>query len=126
MYIWTELVNAIVDHPKLKIEYGGCHSPHNETPLYGRNAYWRLSIDDPNSHFFAKVTAPVKSLNPTKSTLDKLLRAAIKERIMAITEVVECDHYGQVYIAQRDPYSIRGILTLIDGEYVHLLKRKAG
>lgn len=123
MLIWNSLVDLIVDSPKLTVEYSGTHCPHPETPLYGRAAYWRLYIA--GYGFMAKVTAPVKVLNPQPKTLDKLLRAEIKRRIEAIQDVVETDHYGQVYVIHRDPYGVERLLDLIKGEYVDLLQRKS-
>lgn len=114
MWIWNECVEMIIKHKSFRAEYHGTHAPHNNTPLYGRRAYWRIYVGD---RFIAKVTTPVKSMNPKQATLDKLLKAEIKKRIEAISERVELDHYGMVVIIKTDPYSIRPLTELIEGQY---------
>lgn len=122
MRIWNSIIDKMMQSPRLRVEYGGCHAPHNETPLYGRNAYWRLYIDDA---FIAKVTAPVKAMEPKPATLEKLLKAAVKARIENIGEVCETDHYGQIYVVKCDPSSVRRLLELVEGQYIDLPFPKA-
>ncbi len=43
----------------------------------------------------------------------------------AISEVCETDYYGKVYVTHRDPCSIRGILCLIEGQYIDLMPTRA-
>lgn len=115
MYIDNSLLNLLIS--QLTIEYNGCHAPHRETPLYGRAAYWRVYYKDT---YLNKITTPVKSLNPKPETLKKLFKKELQKRIEAIHERCTADHYGQIHLEQRDPYSIRPMLELIlVGKYPH-------
>lgn len=118
MTIPNSLIDLIIS--RCTIEYNGTHAPwsqeHGNNGLYGRHAYWRVFV--PGIGFCCKITAPVKSINPKQKTLDKLLRAELRKRIEAIQEHVETDHYGQLYIAMRDPYSVRRLVESIDKAYV--------
>lgn len=122
MRIYDEILDAIIEN--IKIEYNGTHNSDKDSPLWGRCAYWRLYHLD--GEYISKITTPVKSIRPAKATLDKLLKAELKKRIEAIVEHCETDHYGQVHIYMRDPYSIRSILKVVEGQFLDILrKRKA-
>jgi hypothetical protein len=94
---------------KLTIEYNGCHAPWSDTPLYGRNAYWRIYI---NNTFVAKITAPVKSMQPRNNTLQKLFKSALKKRLERIRKAILIDDYGYEYRRKLDPSSLRSLIPL--------------
>ncbi len=116
MYIENSLLDLIIS--KLTIEYSGCHNSDSKNPLWGRAAYWRIYVGDT---YIAKITTPVKSLEPTKKTLDKLFRAELKKRIEAIHERFTTDHYGNMQIEQRDPYSMKRLLGMFENKYYDLV-----
>lgn len=120
MRIYNQILDAIIEN--IKIEYNGTHNSDSAAPLWGRAAYWRLYHLD--GEYISKVTAPVKSIQPSKATLDKLLKLELKKRIEAIVEHCETDHYGQVHIYMQDPYHIRSILKVVEGQFLHLLRQK--
>lgn len=123
MKIYDEVLDAILEN--IKIEYAGTHNSDVNSPLWGRAAYWRLYHLD--GTYITKVTAPVKSIRPSSATLSKLLKAEVRKRIEAIQERCEADDYGQVHVYMNDPYIIRSILSVVEGEFLHILrKKKAG
>lgn len=120
MYIPNSAVQLIM--AQVRVEYSGCHAPHSETPLYGRRAYFRLYIGD---DYIAKVTVPVKTMNPHKATLDKLLLAEVKRRIEAIGPELDLDRYGCMRVVDRDPYGVKRLLDLVEGKYIDQECRRA-
>lgn len=116
MYIDSFVIECIIS--KLKIEYGGCHAPHNDTPLYGRRAYWRVYLED--GTYVAKITTPVKTLNPKPKTLNKLLRAELRNRLGEIGYRMDIDNYGCMRVVESDPYSLKRLLELVDGKYMDI------
>lgn len=122
MYIQKSIVQAILKSKKVTIEYSGTHNSDFKNPLYGRRAYWRLYLQDVG--FVCKVTTPVKSLNPKKETLDKLLEAELLKRLSAIDLSVDLNSYGQVTGPREiDPYSVKRLLSVVVGEYLDLLQK---
>lgn len=119
MNIYNSCIDLIVQ--QCRIEYNGTHAPHNETPLYGRRAYWRVYIGD---SYVCKITAPVKSLNPKQATLDKLFKAELAKRIQAIGYSLDVDHYGCMRVISVDPYGVRALVDLLEGKYTDILKRQ--
>lgn len=113
MYIESTLLDKIMELCKFK--YGGCHAPHNETPLYGRVAYWRAYL--PDGTYVCKITTPVEVLEPEPAQLQKLLRIEVKKRFKEIHELVMCDHYGKIKIVYRDPNGIKPLLKCILDKY---------
>lgn len=117
MYISNSLIELIIS--RCTIEYSGTHAPYcpklGNKGLWGRAAYWRVYM--PRYGFACKITAPVKSLNPRKATLDKLLRAELRRRIEAIQETCETNHYGEVCVYMKDPYSMCVLVESIQGAY---------
>ncbi len=113
MYISNSLLELIIS--RCTIEYNGTHNSDRNNPLWGRAAYWRVYV--PGIGFACKITTPVKSINPKQKTLDKLLRAELRKRIEAIQETCETNHYGEVQVFMRDPYSVRSLVESIDGAY---------
>lgn len=123
MFIQTSIVNAIIVSPKIRIEYSGTHNSDPKNPLYGRRAYWRLYLE--GYGFVCKVTAPVRSINPKQSTLNKLLVTTLKERLSAIDYVVGLNPYGEISKPYKiDPYSCEKLLDAVTGEYIDLLNKK--
>lgn len=114
MRIGDKLVDEIIKG--LKVEYNGCHAPHNSTPLYGRAAYWRIYLLD--GTFIAKITTKVKVMRPNAKTLSKLFRAELKRRIEAIGPVCETDNYGQVVVYDQDPYCVGRVLDIIENKFI--------
>ena len=116
MYIDSFVIDCI--YSKIKIEYSGTHAPHNDTPLYGRRAYWRLYM--PDGTYVAKVTAPVKTINPRQKTLEKLLKAELRKRLGEIGFRMDIDNYGCMRVVESDPYSVRRLLELVEGKYTNI------
>lgn len=118
MYIEQSLLDLLIS--KLRIEYNGCHSPNHGDgqTLYGRAAYWR--VYDSDGTYLAKITTPVKTMEPKPKTLEKLFRAELQKRIEAIHERCTTDHYGHIQVERRDPYSMRRMLDLILNRYYDL------
>jgi hypothetical protein len=119
MYIENSALDLLIK--TLRIEYSGTHNSDPKAPMWGRRAYWRLYLGDT---YIAKVTAPVKSLQPKQITLDKLLKAELRKRIEAITERLQFDHYGQMQIVALDPYSVRRLVESLEGKYIDIEMRK--
>lgn len=115
MKIYDSLIDLILS--RCKVEYNGTHNSDPKSPLWGRRAYWRVSI--PGYGFCCKITAPVKSINPKQKTLDRLLRAELRRRIEEIQEICETNHYGEVSIYMRDPYGVRPLVNAISGAYTY-------
>lgn len=113
MRISNSLIDLILS--RCTVEYNGTHNSDRNNPLWGRHAYWRVSV--PGYGYCRKITAPVKSINPKQKTLDKLLRAELRKRIEAVQETCETNHYGEVCIYMTDPYGVRPLLNAIDGAY---------
>lgn len=122
MYISNSLLELIIN--RCTVEYNGTHTPwskeYGNKGLYGRCAYWRVYA--PGLGFICKITTPVKSINPKQKTLDKLFRIELRKRIEAIQETCEINHYGEVNISMRDPYSVRSLVNSIDGAYTEYYK----
>jgi hypothetical protein len=116
MYIDNHLLDILIS--TLKIEYNGTHNSDPESPLWGRRAYWRVYLAD--GSYSAKITAPVKSINPRPATLAKLFRAELKRRIESIHERCTTDHYGNIQIEYRDPCSVKRIVESITNKYVDI------
>jgi hypothetical protein len=74
----------------------------------------------------AKLTAPVKAMQPKEETLRRLLKEELYKCIQAIGPVCETDHYGQVVIYDVDTYEVKPLLRLIDKKYTDLLAKKIG
>jgi hypothetical protein len=116
MYISNRVLDLLIE--LIKVEYGGCHAPHNDTPLYGRSAYWRIYL--PDGTFVAKITTPVQSLNPTKKTLQRLFKAELKQRINDIQIVMDTTYSGQMFISERDPSSVKPLMKFLENKYYDL------
>lgn len=121
MYIQNDILDLMIS--KLTIEYSGTHNSDLKNPLWGRRAYWRIFMQDYG--FVCKITAPVKSINPTQKTLNKLFRAELKKRLNAIDTIVQTDHYSQIHVIEIDPYSVRTLLKCVQGKYLNLEKKTA-
>jgi hypothetical protein len=138
MHISDFHLNLLVKAAAPYTEYQGTHGPHintlpsnpNATPaqikahkLWGLKAYWRINI--PAKGIYLKITHPVKSFKPSKATLDKAFKAALKERIGAIQVILDSTHYGQMFINEIDPSGVKPLIThLLDGQYWDLLESK--
>lgn len=119
MYISDYLLDLVIKC--VRVEYNGTHNSDRENPLWGRRAYWRVYM--PSYGFACKITAPVRSIKPKQATLDRLFREELKRRFEAIHECVETDHYGQVQVVWRDPYSVRKLLEVVEGKFYWLIER---
>lgn len=138
MYISHYALDLLIKAATPHTEYHGTHGAHtntlpsnpNATPaqikahkLWGLCAYWRINI--PAKGIYLKITHPVKSFKPSKATLDRALKAALKERIDAIQIILDTTHYGQMFINEIDPSGVKPLIAhLLDGQYYDLLERK--
>lgn len=113
MRIANSLIDLILS--RCTVEYNGTHNSDRQNPLWGRAAYWRIYV--PGYGFSCKITAPVKTMHPRQSTLNKLLKAELRKRLEAIEETCETNHYGEVQVYMTDPYSVRPLINAIDGAY---------
>ncbi len=120
MYIGNSILDLIMK--EITIEYNGTHNSDPKAPLWGRRAYWRISHK--NLRGCMKITTKVYSVNPRSETLKKLLRVEIKRRIEAIQECMTLDNYGQMYIQQSDPYSIRPLIEIFERKFLEFEMRK--
>lgn len=122
MYIDSALLDLIIASPLITIEYSGTHNSDPKAPLWGRRAYWRVYIQ--GSGFAMKITAPVKSINPSKKTLAKLFKAELNKRFNEIHERFTTDHYGRMQVEYRDPNNIRQLLKVAEGYYFDLYSKQ--
>lgn len=111
MYISKKHVERIIDNAEL--EFRGCHAPHNETPLYGRRAYYMID--------YVKVTFPVKSMSPRKSTLREGLIKELQRRIGEIGFRLDVSWSGYSQVVIYDGYGVMPLLKrYIDKQYLDL------
>lgn len=109
IHVNTTMIERILDNAE--IEFRGCHTPHNDTPLYGRRAYYM--IDN------CKVTFPVKSINPKAKTLRQGLIKELKRRIESIGYKLDTSWSGYMSLVQCDPYSVKSLFeTYINNQYI--------
>lgn len=105
MYISKALYDFMFS--KLEIEYSGCHNSDPKNPLWGRRAYFRISL---NGTYYNKVTVPVTVLEPTKKQLNSLLKKELLKRINEIGLMLDVDGYSHCRIIEVDPYSVKRLV----------------
>lgn len=107
--VTDRMIERIIDNAD--IEFRGCHAPHRETPLYGRAAYFMID--------HCKVTFPVNSLNPRKSTLRKGLIKELRRRIESIGYRMDVSWSGYMQLCEYDPYSVKRLVEkYLDRQYI--------
>jgi hypothetical protein len=103
MRVSNSLIKRILDNSS--VEFGGIHDRNG----WGYMAVYRID--------FIKITLDLKTKNPRKTTLDKLLLLELEKRISAIS--VSLDVSWSNYISEphiSDPY---GVMPLIKKYLVH-------
>lgn len=107
--VTNKMIERIIDNAD--IEFRGCHSPDRNNPLYGRAAYFMID--------HTKVTFPVKSLNPRKSTLRAGLIKELRRRIESIGYRMDVSWSGYMQLCEYDPYSVKRLLEkYVNEQYI--------
>jgi hypothetical protein len=116
MYIDDKVLDILIN--SLTLEYHGCHSPDSTDPLWGRCAYWRVYYKD---KYYAKITTPVKVLEPSKKQLKTLFKKELKKRIDSIGYTLDVNSYLAMSVVVCDPYSLKGLVEdVLCGKFIDI------